>query len=84
MSNPSAQDPSRLGRATARLAGALDRLEATLEAGAHAAGPEAEGLAEALAAAKQEGDELRNRQSEMVQRLDGVIARLRAVLGGGE
>ncbi len=76
---------TRLNEATERLKSALDRLDQAVETraqarsnGASASGDEE--LRAALAAAREENENLQNLAGEVSSRLDSTIARLKSVM----
>ncbi len=73
---------TRLDAAHTRLEQAIARLERVAQQSGRLAGPDPSGLVSALEAAQQENADLVERNAEASGRLDRVIERLRAVLGG--
>lgn len=76
---------TRLNEATERLKSALDRLDQAVESRAQArlngeGASDEEELRAALAAAREENENLQNLAGEVSSRLDSTIARLKSVM----
>ena len=81
MKKPSILKPARVDRAQERLERAIDRLEAAIE-GRTEAIAQANELSHRVGGIEGENEQLRQLTTEVSDRLDAAIVRMRAIVGG--